>query len=263
MNLLLVNDEVLTAETMKVDIPWEKYGIDKVFTAYSANNGRKCIEKNHIDIMLCDIEMPGENGISLLRWVRENEKEIECIFLTCHAAFEYAQEAICLGCQDYLLIPTKYDKIGSTVLKVVNRIKEQQKERRFQEYGKIVLQDKVEQAAESYRQKREPKRLVQEAVGYIMRNLVDEELSVNEIADKLYLHPVYLNRIFKKEQGTSISQFIIGERMKLAAEMLKTGKIGANAVAEHVGYKSYSNFNLSFKKYFGCTPSQYSENFKV
>lgn len=142
MNLLLVNDEELTAETMKVDIPWQKYGIDQVFTAYSADNGRNCIEKNHIDIMLCDIEMPGENGISLLRWVRENKKDIECIFLTCHASFEYAREAIGLGCQDYLLIPAKYEKIGSTVLKVVNRIKEQREEKRYQEYGKIVLQEK-------------------------------------------------------------------------------------------------------------------------
>lgn len=100
---------------------------------------------------------------------------------------------------------------------------------------------------------------MQDTVSYIMKNLSDEELSVNEIADRLYLHPVYLNRIFKKEKGTSISQFIIGERMKLAADMLKTGKMGANAVSEQVGYKSYSNFNLSFKKYFGCTPSQYME----
>ena len=259
MNLLLVNDEELTAETMKVDIPWQKYGIDQVFTAYSADNGRNCIEKNHIDIMLCDIEMPGENGISLLRWVRENKKDIECIFLTCHASFEYAREAIGLGCQDYLLIPAKYEKIGSTVLKVVNRIKEQREEKRYQEYGKIVLQEKVEQAAESSSQKGDPKRLVQDTVSYIMKNLSDEELSVNEIADRLYLHPVYLNRIFKKEKGTSISQFIIGERRKLAADMLKTGKMGANAVSEQVGYKSYSNFNLSFKKYFGCTPSQYME----
>ena len=52
---------------------------------------------HRVDILLCDIEMPGENGLGLLRWVREQEKEIECIFLTCHAKFAYAQEAIILG----------------------------------------------------------------------------------------------------------------------------------------------------------------------
>lgn len=262
MNLLLVNDEELTAETMKSDIPWEKYGIDQVFTAYSAESGRENIENNHIDIMLCDIEMPGENGISLLRWARENKKEIECIFLTCHATFEYAREAIELGCQDYLLIPAKYEKIGATVLKVVKRIRQQQEEKRYQEYGKIVFQEKMEQATENCGQKKDARRLVQDMVSYIMKNLSNEELSVNEIADKFYLHPVYINRIFKKEKETSISQFIIGERMKMAADILKTGKIGANAAAEQVGYKSYSNFNITFKKYYGCTPSQFLEKNK-
>ena len=199
MNLLLVNDEVLTAETMKVEIPWETYGIDQVFTAFSAENGRECLNKTHIDIMLCDIEMPGENGISLLRWVRENNKDTECIFLTCHATFEYAQEAIELGCRDYLLIPAKYEKIGNTVLKVVNRIKKQQEEKRYREYGKIVLQEKMEHAAENYSQKRNTQKLAQDVISYIIKNLKSEELSVNEIAEKFFLHPVYMNRIFKKE----------------------------------------------------------------
>ena len=72
--------------------------------------------------MLCDIEMPGENGLALLRWVRENKKDIECVFLTCHASFAYAREAICLGCQDYILIPAKYEEIGEVIQRVVQRL---------------------------------------------------------------------------------------------------------------------------------------------
>lgn len=257
MNLLLVNDEALTAETMKEDIDWKQYGIDQVYTAFSAEKGKECIRQHEIDIMLCDIEMPGENGISLLRWVRENEKGIECIFLTCHASFAYAQEAIGLGCQDYLLIPTKYEKIGETVLKVVNRIREREQEKRYQEYGRAALQERIDQASEQYRKSRDPHMLVQEITGHIIRNLGSEDLSVNGIATQFYMHPVYLNRIFKKEKGTSISQFIIGERMRLAADMIREGKMSVNAIAEQVGYKNYSNFNFTFKKFYGCTPSQF------
>ena len=259
MNLLMVNDEALTAETMKTEIPWEQYGIDQVFTAYSAMSGRKCIEKHHIDILLCDIEMPGENGISLLRWVREQKKEIECIFLTCHATFAYAQEAIALGCQDYLLIPAKYETVGQAVLKVVNRIKAREEERRYQEYGRIALKEKIDQASQEYKKERDPRLLVSKIVTYIAENLGDAELSVNEIAEKFFIHPVYLNRIFRREKGSSISQYIIEERMKLAGEMLRNGMLGVNAVAEQVGYRYYSNFHFAFKKYFGCTPGQYHE----
>lgn len=45
--------------------------------------------------------------------------------------------------------------------------------------------------------------------------------------------------------------------MKLAGEMLKSGRINANVVAEEVGYSSYPNFHLMFKKYYNCTPAQY------
>ena len=89
MNLLIVNDEQLTAETMKKDMDWASYGISEVYTAYDTEAARACIAEHPVDILLCDIEMPGENGLGLLRWVREQEKEIECIFLTCHAKFAY------------------------------------------------------------------------------------------------------------------------------------------------------------------------------
>ena len=256
MNLLLVNDAIITVETMKTDIPWKEYGINEVFTAYDAEEAKARIKECPIDLMLCDIEMPGENGIEVLRWVRKNEIDMECIFLTCHASFEYAKEAIQLDCQDYILIPAMYEDIGEAVLKVVNRIKQQRDSERFQEYGKQVVKDKIDQATVSFGQKKQDE-LVDAAIEFIIKDLASETLSVNDIADKLYLHPVYLNRIFKKEKGVSIGQFIIAERMKMAADLLKTKHISANVVSELVGYKSYANFNLMFKKYFGCSPSQY------
>jgi len=260
MKLLMVNDEVLTVETMKTDIPWERYGVKEVFISYDAESAKDCIREHPIDLMLCDIEMPGENGISLLRWVRENRKEIECIFLTCHANFEYAQEAISLGCQEYILIPAKYEDIGEAVLKVVNRIREQREAARYHEYGKQAIKEKFDQETQAHGQ-RSVEEIVGEAVCYIINNLGSETLTAIEVAEKTCLHPVYLNRIFKKEKGISVGKYIMNERMALAAELLKKKNLRANAVAEQVGYGSYANFNIMFKKYYGCSPSQYHKQF--
>jgi len=257
MNLLMVNDEILTVENMKGDIPWNQYGIENVYTAYDVSGGKKCLNEYQIDMMLCDIEMPGENGICLLRWAREHGMPVECIFLTCHASFEYAREAMMMGCQDYLLIPARYEEIGAAVERVVNRILESRKAQQYQQYGRQVIQEKLEEAVKSHGEKKSVKELIQDAIDYIMRNLGSETLNVNEVAEKLYLHPVYLNRIVRKEKGQSIGYFIIEERMKLAGELLKSGKLSAAAAAEQIGYQSYSNFNLSFRKYYGCTPGQY------
>ena len=77
MNLLIVNDIVIEANTMAADIPWKTCGITNVFTAYSANGARTVIETNPIDILLCDIEMPDENGLSLIHWIQEKHYDIE------------------------------------------------------------------------------------------------------------------------------------------------------------------------------------------
>lgn len=260
MRLLIVNDEVLTTDTMKTDVCWEKYGITDVLTAYETKGAKEHFKENTIDVMLCDIEMPGENGIELLRWVKEHYKDTECIFLTCHADFEYAREAMSLGCQDYLLIPARYEEIGAIVQKVVNRIKEKREAKQFQEYGRQIFQQKVESAVNDYGEKKTPEVIVQEAMNYIMNHLSSETLSVEEVAEQLYLHPVYLSRVFRNVKGESVRQIIIAEKMKLAAALLKTGRLSATTVAEQVGYKSYSNFALMFRSHYGCSPSQYQKD---
>lgn len=262
MKLLMVNDEILTVETMKEDIPWEKYGIDEVYVAYDARGGRECVLNHHVDIMLCDIEMPEENGLSLLRWVRENKKEIECIFLTCHASFDYAKEAIGLGCQDYILIPADYEEIGNVILKIVERLMRQRENIKYQEYGKYMLKEKERQAAERQEKKKSPQESVEEICGYIINNIGECDLSVNSCAEHFYFHPVYLNRIFKKEKGVSVSQFIIDERMKMAVSLLESGIYNANEAAQRVGYSHYMNFYNMFKKKYGCSPVQYQETGK-
>lgn len=100
MRLLIINDEVITAKAMKKEIAWDNYGITDVSLAFDAEEAKVQIQEHEIDIMLCDIEMPGENGIELLRWVRQQKRDIDCIYLTCHANFTYAREAVKLGCME-------------------------------------------------------------------------------------------------------------------------------------------------------------------
>lgn len=254
----MVNDDKITVNIMKTEIPWSKYDIE-VFIAYNVSEGQNIISQNQIDLLLCDIEMPEENGIALIRWIREKELDIDCIFLTCHADFNYAKEAITLNCQDYLLMPTSYDNIVTTVLKVFNRRQERLLNNKLQEYGKSWLDSQNQLIADNREPARTPKELVEECVSYILQNLNSETLSVNEIAAHFYMNPIYLNRIFKKEKNIAISQYIIKEKMSLAAELLKNPENSAVTVANRLGYPNYSYFAHTFRKYYDCTPAQYHE----
>lgn len=82
MNLLIVDDEVVTTEVLKEQIDRKKIPIQQIFVAYNAAMARECLEQQEIDIVLCDIEMPKESGLELLEWIRSKNKEIEFLFLT-------------------------------------------------------------------------------------------------------------------------------------------------------------------------------------
>ena len=258
MKLLIVNDEVISAKGLKAGIHWKDYGIDEVDVAFEAKTAKQLLTEQSFDIILCDIEMPGESGIDLIRWVREQGLEAEVIFLTCHADFEFAQEAIRLKCKNYILVPAAYDVVAENVHEVVLAIRQQREAKKQQAYGQLWIGEK-EKEVELQTISRSPEKTVENVEDYIGRHLNDPELSVNQIAATLYLNADYLNRVFKRIKGTSIGHYLLERRMQLAISILQDGKIGATKVADLVGYNSYSSFMTAFKNYFGYPPSQYQK----
>ncbi|MDQ0897723.1 response regulator [Paenibacillus sp. V4I7] len=103
--MLLVDDEIHAIEGVKSDLDLNKLGITGLFTAYNIRQAKEILDKEIIDILLCDIEMPQGSGLELLSWVREHHPDTATIFLTSHADFKYAKEALQLGSLDYLLKP--------------------------------------------------------------------------------------------------------------------------------------------------------------
>ena len=257
MNLLLVNDVAIEADTMAKEIDWIKYGIEKVFAAYNAIQAKKIIREENIDILLSDIEMPGENGLELIEWLRNENIDIDCILLTCHADFSYAQKALSLGCFEYLMLPAKYEDIGKSVAKACTRRQKHQEEVKLQTYEKTWLKSQAESLeAVSDFGHNSPSELVDKCTIYIEEHLDDTALSVTGIAETFYVNAVHLNRIFKKEKGINISQWIIQERMNLAMNLLKTTDFSAQDIALKVGYDNYPYFSTVFKKTFEISPSQ-------
>lgn len=115
MNILIVDDQERILKAMTTLVDWRRLGIEQVYIADSAAKARDILEKTSVDIMLTDIEMPGEDGISLQKWQAEKYPYILCIFLTSHADFAYAREAIRNGAFDYILQPADIKEIEEVV----------------------------------------------------------------------------------------------------------------------------------------------------
>lgn len=135
MKLLIVDDQQATLQGLAENIDWADEGFRTVETARNAMEARLSFRRQEPDVMLCDIEMPVETGIDLVRWVREQGYETRVIFLTCHTEFRYAQEAIALRANDYVVQPAPYHVIRQRVHKLVGDLRQVHQEQQLQELG--------------------------------------------------------------------------------------------------------------------------------
>lgn len=91
---------------------------------------------------------------------------------------------------------------------------------------------------------------------HIVENL-SNELDMASIADLVQLNPNYVSRLFRKTTGMTITDFVIGERIQKAKELLQLPGVKIYEVAEAVGYFSETHFVRVFKRMTGKTPKQY------
>ena len=99
---------------------------------------------------------------------------------------------------------------------------------------------------------------------YIQENY-EKNISLESVADKVYLHSVYVSKLFKQHIGETFSDYLLDVRMTNAILLLKQNRYKIFEIAEMVGYKSAKYFSKQFKKYTGYTPKQYCRitwNFK-
>ncbi|MEK4248899.1 helix-turn-helix domain-containing protein [Paenibacillus sp. FSL W7-1287] len=99
---------------------------------------------------------------------------------------------------------------------------------------------------------------VQKAKSFIESN-AELDLNLQQVANRIHIHPSHLSELFKKETGMTFSDYITQQRMKRAAQLLSTTRLKVGEIANHVGYTDVKYFSQLFKKDTGITPSEYRE----
>ncbi|MFK0521036.1 response regulator [Paenibacillus illinoisensis] len=86
-----------------------------------------------------------------------------------------------------------------------------------------------------------------------------QDLSVKMIADKVYLHPVYLSKIYKAETGEGLGDYMIRMRMERALYLLKNSNKKIYEITSELGYQNPQYFSKMFKKHYGMTPNEFRD----
>lgn len=254
INVLIIDDERICVEEVQDEINWAGLGIDPghVFGAGSVRQAQSFLKDHPIHIVICDIEMPNENGLAFIEWITEwvrfSGEPVECIMLTCHPEYQYIRRALQLGCLDYVLKPMEPEELETVLQKAVERIEADRQKAMIK--PALSTADMYEDIVYS------------KILPYIDENLATQ-LSVKDIAEHVSLNPQYMMRLFKKKTGKSVLAYVTDRRMELARELLLKTDWSIETITEKCGYISSAHFASLFKRLEGMAPGQYRKKSRL
>lgn len=97
---------------------------------------------------------------------------------------------------------------------------------------------------------------VQKVINYIDFNY-QEDLSLKKIADLFSISPSYLSALFKKETGSTLTEYINNKRIDISVSLLNTTDSSIQNIAAQVGFLDVNYYTRIFKKLKGISPSAY------
>jgi len=133
-SILVVDDELSMRELLEYMLTKEGFHVT------CAKSGREAIdllERNHFDLMLCDIRLGDITGLDVLRAAKKNDSDIVSIMISAYASTESAVEAMNEGAYDYVPKPFNTDELMDTIVKALDL--------RTIEHEKKILDDELKQ----------------------------------------------------------------------------------------------------------------------
>lgn len=241
-NVVLVDDERLIIRGLSTIVPWKDLNCNVAGTAYDGASGLTLIRQIRPDIVLTDIRMPNMDGLTMLAALRSEYPRMQMSVLTAYRDFDYAQQALNLGVCRYLLKPSRMEELVEAFRLMVSRLDALPKEE--QPYPA-----EEELAAGNF--------IVQSALAYIRENCALPHLSLNDVADHVYVSQWHLSKLLNRETGQSFFDLLGSMRIEKAKKMLLDPALRIHEIAESVGISDVAHFSRSFKKIVGCTPGEY------
>ncbi|MDW8236010.1 MAG: sigma-54 dependent transcriptional regulator [Bacteroidia bacterium] len=100
--LLIVDDDPEIRATLAEVLSYDDHTVE---VARDGIEAQRFLEKAEFDIVLCDVRMPGKDGLELLEWSKKHRPEVEFIMLSGHATIETAVSATKMGAFDFMEKP--------------------------------------------------------------------------------------------------------------------------------------------------------------
>ncbi|SDM14368.1 two-component regulator propeller domain-containing protein [Kriegella aquimaris] len=246
--LLIVEDQKEVREFLK-SVWHTKYEV------YEAYNGQKGVEKALEivpDLIISDVRMPICDGIELCNRLKTDERtsHIPIILLTAGISEENELRGLRSGADDFITKPFKLSILETRVANFIAT----RKRLRSRYSQELVLEAKdiaITPTDEIFLNR--VQRILDE-------HLSDASFNAAAFGERIGMSRMQLHRKLQAYTGLSTTEFIRSQRLRQAAQILKTTDITINEVAYTVGFNTPSYFIKCFKETYKKTPSEYLQS---
>ena len=217
-----------------------------------ASNGKQGLLKAkqyQPDIIISDVMMPEMDGLEMCRQIKADPElqNIPVILLTARSAAVYEIEGIETGADDYITKPFNFRLLRAKINSFLTG------REKVREYYKNLMLLKV--APEEVNNADE--KFLNQLLQQVEDSLGDETFSVKSLSQSMAMSQSALYKRTKDVTGGSVVDFVRTVRIRKAAELMLSGKMKINEVANTVGISDKKYFREEFKKHFGHTPTEY------
>jgi signal transduction histidine kinase/DNA-binding response OmpR family regulator len=221
-----------------------------VYTAADGKEGFELALKLLPDIVISDVMMPVDDGFALTKNLKQHEltSHIPVILLTAKSDVTDKLEGMQIGADSYITKPFSSRLVKATAENLIeNRRKLQQ---RFSQ--EVILMPKDIAVSSSDEQ------FLLRLQKVFDEKLTDPSFTIEDFSKEMAVSRMQLHRKIKALTGQTTSEFLRSQRLKLAINLIRDGKITISEIGYTVGFNDPSYFTKCFKQEFGCRPSEFN-----
>ena len=249
--VVIIDDEPIIVKGLSCVIKWEEYGCELVGSASNGKEGLELIRCKRPDIIFSDIAMPGMDGLQMIASLKLECPDAMITILTGYRDFDFAQKAVNLGVNRFLLKPSNLSEIEEAVRFMVEKLENRKKVTKSVGEKPAAEKETVENSAGNA-----GSFIVKKALEYMEQNY-KEKITLTELADELYVSQWHLSKLLNKHTKKSFSELLNEIRVREAKELLKDPTLRVGDVAEIVGFLDIAHFSRVFKKYTNMSANEY------
>lgn len=253
--VMLVDDEDIIRRGLRGFIESSRLPFTVVAEAETAEDAIRLNDSIEPDVIIIDINMPGMNGLDLIRILRASKTEAMLVIVSGYDKFEYVRQALQLQVVDYLLKPVP----KSDLVRILRQLNAELIASGRAERGPI-LTNIVDGELKS-QQEGDLSLFIGQVKLYMETHYSDTEINLSKVAQLFHLNKTYLSTRMKQELGLSFNEYLTVIRVEKAKELLRNpySQSKISNIASKVGYGSQYYFSRVFKQHTGISPLEYRQ----